>query len=112
MLTAGTCGINYLVTYINQMRIGEYLASAEVGGGSGGSGSLLYMLLLNPIATFSQVIGRLTASNQSWAQVGTWFGNQADNSLISHWMGVSMVLQMTLAIVLVLWTVRSVERSK
>lgn len=37
VLTAGTCGINYLVTYINQMRIGEYLASAEVGGGSGGS---------------------------------------------------------------------------
>ena len=75
------------------------------------AGSLLYMLLLNPIATFSQVIGRLTASNQSWAQVGTWFGNEADNLLIGHWMGVSMVLQMTLAIVLVLWTVRSVERS-
>ena len=112
VLTAGTCGINYLVTYINQMRIGEYLASAEAGGVSGGSGSLLYMLLLNPIATFSQVIGRLTASNQSWAQVGTWFGNEADNLLIGHWMGVSMVLQMTLAIVLVLWTVRSVERSK
>ena len=112
VLTAGTCGINYLVTYINQMRIGEYLASAEAGGVSGGSGSLLYMLLLNPIATFSQVIGRLTASNQSWAQVGTWFGNKADNPLIGHWMGVSMVLQMTLAIVLVLWTVRSVERSK
>ena len=111
VLTAGTCGINYLVTYINQMRIGEYLASAEAGGVSGGSGSLLYMLLLNPIATFSQVIGRLTASNQSWAQVGTWFGNKADNPLIGHWMGVSMVLQMTLAIVLVLWTVRSVERS-
>ena len=109
VLTAGTYGINFLVTYINQMRIGEYLASAEVGGGSG---SLLYMLLLNPIATFSQVIGRLTASNQSWAQVGTWFGNKADNPLIGHWMGVSMVLQMTLAIVLVLWTVRSVERSK
>ena len=112
VLTAGTCGINYLVTYINQMRIGKYLASAEVGGGSGGSGSLLYMLLLNPIATFSQVIGRLSASNQSWAQVGTWFGNEADNLLIGQWMGVSMVLQMTLAIVLVLWTVRSVERSK
>ena len=112
VLTAGTCGINYLVTYINQMRIGEYLASAEAGGVSGGSGSLLYMLLLNPIATFSQVVGRLTASNQSWAQVGPWFGNEADNLLIGHWMGASMVLQMTLAIVLVLWTVRSVERSK
>ena len=36
VLTAGTCGINYLVTYINQMRIGEYLASAEAGGVSGG----------------------------------------------------------------------------
>ena len=67
-------------------------------------------MLLNPIATFSQVIGRLTASNQSWAQVGTWFGNEADNLLIGQWMGVSMVLQMTLAIVLVLWTVRSVEQ--
>ena len=111
MLTAGTYGINFLVTYINQMQIGEYLASAESGGVSSGSGSLLYMLLVNPIATFAQVIGRLTAGNQSWVQVGTWFGNQADNSLISHWMGVSMALQMALAVLFVLWTVRSVERS-
>ena len=44
--------------------------------------------------------------------MGTWFGNEADNLLIGQWMGVSMVLQMTLAIVLVLWTVWSVERSK
>ncbi len=99
VLTAGTCGINYLVTYINQMRIGGI---SGIGGSRRGIRSLLYILLLNPIATFSQVIGRLTASNQSWAQVGTWFGNEADNLLIGHWMGVSMVLQMTLAIVLVL----------
>ena len=111
VLTAGTYGINFLVTYINQMRIGEYLTSAESGGVSSGSGSLLYVLLVNPIATFAQVIGRLTAGNQSWAQVGTWFGNQADNPLISHWMGVSMALQMVLAVLFVLWTVRSVERS-
>ena len=111
VLTAGTYGINFLVTYINQMQIGEYLASAESGGVSSGSGSLLYMLLVNPIATFAQVIGRLTAGNQSWVQVGTWFDNQADNSLISHWMGVSMALQMALAVLFVLWTVRSVERS-
>ena len=111
VLTAGTYGINFLVTYINQMQIGEYLASAESGGVSSGSGGLLYVLLVNPIATFAQVIGRLTAGNQSWMQAGTWFGNQADNSLISHWMGVSMVLQMALAVLFVLWTVRSVERS-
>ncbi len=111
VLTAGTYGINFLVTYINQMRMGEYLASAESGGMTGGSGNFLYVLLLNPIATFAQVIGRLTASNQTWVQVGTWFGNQADNSIISHWMGVSMALQMVLAVGLVLWTVRSVERS-
>ena len=110
VLTAGTYGINFLVTYINQMQIGEYLASAESGGVSSGSGGLLYVLLVNPIATFSQVIGRLTAGNQSWMQAGTWFGNQADNSLISHWMGVSMVLQMALAIGFVLWAVRSVEK--
>ena len=110
VLTAGTYGINFLVTYINQMQIGEYLASAESGGVSSGSGGLLYVLLVNPIATFAQVIGRLTAGNQSWVQVGTWFGNQADNSIISHWMGVSMVLQMALAIGFMLWTVRSVEK--
>ena len=110
VLTAGTYGINFLVTYINQMQIGEYLASAESGGVSSGSGGLLYVLLVNPIATFAQVIGRLTAGNQSWMQAGTWFGNQADNSLISHWMGVSMVLQMALAIGFVLWAVRSVEK--
>ena len=110
VLTAGTYGINFLVTYINRMRIGEYLASAESGGVSSGSGGLLYVLLVNPIATFAQVIGRLTAGNQSWMQAGTWFGNQADNSLISHWMGVSMVLQMALAIGFVLWAVRSVEK--
>ncbi len=38
VLTAGTYGINFLVTYINQMQIGEYLASAESGGVSSGSG--------------------------------------------------------------------------
>lgn len=112
VLTAGTCGINYLVTYINQMRIGEYLASAEVGGGSGGSRKPAVYAAAEPHCHLQP--GYRTADRQQ-SELGTGGDlvcNKADNPLIGHWMGVSMVLQMTLAIVLVLWTVRSVERSK
>ena len=112
VLTAGTYGINFLVTYFGQMHTGQYLAAADFGAVSGGSGSLLYILLINPIATFAQVIGRLTAGNQTWVQVGSWFGNQADNELIRHWLGVSMGLQAVLAVCCVWGAVRSVEKSK
>ena len=112
VLTAGTYGINFLVTYINQMRIGEYLASAESGGVSGASGGLLYVLLLNPIATFAQVLGRLAATNQSWVQVGSWFGNQKEGLVITHWMGISMGIQMLLAALFVFCAVRAVEQRR
>lgn len=112
VLTAGTYGINFLVTYINQMRIGEYLASAESGGVSGASGGLLYVLLLNPIATFAQVLGRLAATNQSWVQVGSWFGNQKEGLVITHWMGISMGIQMVLAALFVFCAVRAVEQRR
>ncbi len=102
VLTGGTYGLNFLVTYFAKMHTSEYLVS-------GGSGRLLYILLVNPIATFVQVIGRLTAGNQTWVQVGTWFGNQADNELIRHWLGVSMVLQIVLALGFVVLAVRNVE---
>lgn len=109
VLTAGTYGINFLVSYFGQMHTGQYLSAANSGAVSGGSGSLLYILLINPIAAFAQVIGRLTAGNQTWVQVGSWFGNQADNPLIQHWLGVSMGLQVALALCCVWLAVRSVE---
>ena len=94
------------------MRIGEYLASAESGGVSGASGELLYVLLLNPIATFAQVLGRLAATNQSWVQVGSWFGNQKEGLVITHWMGISMGIQMVLAALFVFCAVRAVEQRR
>ena len=110
VLTVGTYGINYLVHYMNQTRIGTYLANADLSGAESGSGGLLYLLFVNPIATFTQVIGRFTASNQNWMEAGTWFGNQATGSLITHWMGISMVLQLILAILFVSCAVRAMEK--
>lgn len=112
VLTAGTYGFNFLAVYMKQMHMGAYLTAAASGSVSGGSGPLLYILLVNPIATFAQVIGRLTAGNQNWVQVGTWFGNQAKGTLITHWMGISMGIQMCLAVLLVYCAVRAVERSR
>ncbi len=111
VVTVGTYGINYLVHYINRSRIGAYLSASDAAAVSGGSGRLLYLLIVNPIATFAQVIGRFTAGSQIWVEAGNWFGNETEGVFISHWISISMVLQLALTIVLVAGAIKTLERS-
>lgn len=111
VVTVGTYGINYLVHYINRSRIGAYLSASDAAAVSGGSGRLLYLLIVNPIATFAQVIGRFTAGSQIWVEAGNWFGNETEGAFISHWISISMVLQLALTIVLVAGAIKTLKRS-
>lgn len=111
-VVVGSCGLNQFVSYINGMRLGSYLSSAVQVSARAGSGSFLYLLLINPALTFILAISRLTGRAQAAANVGQWFGNRATGPIFSHWVVLSIVLQLVTAAALIWIAVRAVENGK
>lgn len=108
----GTYLINQLVLYFSQIRSGAYLVS--VGKETVvSSGSFLYLLLVNPTATFVMMMIRLAGMEYSEPAVMQLFGNH-NLELISHnvWVGASIFIQLTAAGIFLWIAVRSLSSSR
>lgn len=108
----GTYLINQLVLYFSQIRSGAYLVSVGTETVVS-SGSFLYLLLVNPTATFVMMMIRLAGMEYSEPAVMQLFGNH-NLELISHnvWVGASIFIQLTAAGIFLWIAVRSLSSSR
>lgn len=100
----GTYGVNQFAVYMSSMRVDSLVASVGQAAGPGSSGRLLYLLLLNPTATFLATMMRLAGTGIERVDSGilTWFGSHETNVVLSRWVECSIVIQL-LAAALFLW---------
>ncbi len=106
-IVAGTYGVNQLVMFLGRMS-GAYAASGEAGAMAGSSGGFLYLLLLNPTATFVLTMLRLAGREQAKGGVAQWFGTHRESFVSQNWIGCSVILQAAMAAVFVWAAVRAV----
>ena len=106
-IVAGTYGVNQLVMFLGRMS-GAYAASGEAGAMAGSSGGFLYLLLLNPTATFVLTMLRLAGREQAEGGVAQWFGTHRESFVSQNWIGCSVILQAAMAAVFVWAAVRAV----
>ncbi len=108
----GTYGMNQFAYYVSGMRTDGYLAAIGQSVGTASSGNLLYLLLVNPAATFILAIGRLTGRDQVFMNAAEWFGSHGESLVISNWVVISLGLQIAVSAVLVWVSVKAVSENK
>lgn len=108
LVVLGTYGINQFAYYMSSVHVDSYLASIGQVSGQASSGGFLYLLLVNPTVNFLMLISRLTGREQTVSAVTSWFGTHEQTAVSSGWIGISIVLQLVLAMVLIWVAIQAV----
>lgn len=101
LLVAGTIGANLFAYRMDINEVNSYAVSLGTSLRQATSGGFIYLLLLNPAITFYSVISGQAGSGNIRAPFQEWFGVLPDNFIMDHWAAVSMVLQFTVAVLLI-----------
>ncbi|WP_349944860.1 ABC transporter permease subunit [Lacrimispora sp. BS-2] len=113
LIAAGTYAINAFALSMARMNMSSTYAMT-VGGMADqtNSGACLYLLLLNPVATFYAMINGQTGDNQVVRSLNSWFGPHPDNFIMEHWVVLSIFIQLALAAMFMFIAVNAISPAK
>lgn len=105
VLGGGTIGINYLAYYIQSVRYMDY----NMLGIDYGVGGLIYLMLVNPVVSFFELINKQARDQNAILKLCNQFGTYESNFIIEHWLLISNMIQLALAALFFVLAVRAVD---
>ena len=112
-VVAGTYFINRFALSISGMSLDKTTAySIADSGFRASSGVSFYLFLFNPAVTFMAIIGEQAGRGTPLADIVSYFGMSGSGIIIKHWIGLSIVLQLTAGAALIAGAIHFVEPVK
>ena len=112
-VVAGTYFINRFALSISGMSLDKTTAySIADSGFRASSGVSFYLFLFNPAVTFMAIIGEQAGRGTPLADIVSYFGMSESGIIIKHWIGLSIVLQLTAGAALIAGAIHFVEPVK
>lgn len=113
LIAAGTYAVNVFVLSLARMNMNStYAMSVGRMADQANSGASLYLLLLNPVATFYVMINGQAGDNQVMRSLNSWFGPHPETFVMENWVILSILIQLVLAAVFLFIAVRAISPSK
>lgn len=101
LLVIGTLAVNIFAYHLDIDQVNSYHYAANAVMQEPSSGAFLYLLLVNPVITFYGMINGQAGNGDIHRLLHQWFGSVPDNFITSHWVSISLFLQLSLACVLI-----------
>lgn len=112
LIVAGSYGVNAFALAMSRMRMTAYMNNIGSMMEQANSGACLYLMLLNPAATFYVMINGQAGNLQEVKTVTQWFGNHTANMITDHWVAASITVQLVLAILLIVIAIHALNPVK
>ncbi len=113
LIAAGTYAVNVFALSIARMNANNTYASSLIGmADQANSGPFLYLLLLNPVATFYVMINSQTGDNQVIKSLNQWFGPHPESPVMKNWVVLSILIQLLLAAIFLYTAVKAISPVK
>ena len=110
---AGTYAVNIFMLSMARMNVNStYVSSINGVTDQAKSGAFLYLLLLNPGATFYVMINSQAGDNQVLNSLNNWFGPHPDNFIMNNWVLLSILIQLLLAVMFIFIAIKGISQSK
>lgn len=97
LLTVGTYMLNMFLLNMDEMRIGSMMLQPGMEPAVADSGFAVYALLLNPVATFAEMLGNQVVGGAGVLSIRKYFGSNAENLLVRYWIPISLLIQTLLS---------------
>lgn len=110
---AGTYAVNIFMLSLARLNVNSsYVSSINGVTDQANSGAFLYLLLLNPVATFYVMINRQAGDSQVLNSLNNWFGPHPDNFIMNNWVLLSILIQILLAAIFIFIAIKGISQSK
>jgi large-conductance mechanosensitive channel len=113
-VVAGTYFINKFSLSLSSMNISNSVAAYGFGENvvKPSSGNVIYLLLLNPAATFYTIINGQMGGSTPTAKMAGYFGMQSTGFVMKNWIIISIVIQLAIAALMIWVAIKAVEPVK
>ncbi len=113
LIAAGTYAVNVFVLSIAKMNIdSNYALSVSGMAEQANSGACLYLLLLNPVATFYVMINGQAGDNQVMNSLNGWFGPHPVGFIMENWVVLSILIQLVFAAIFLFISIKAITPAK
>ena len=113
-VVAGTYFINKFSLSLSAMNINNSVVAYGFGENvvKPSSGNVIYLLLLNPAATFYTIINGQLGGSTPAAKMAGYFGMQSTGFVMENWIIISIVIQLAIAALMIWVAIKAVEPVK
>ena len=100
-LVVGSYMINIFILNIDQMQINNMIIPAGETRPVADTGAMVYLLLMNPVATFAEILGNQVSGGAGMLSIRQFFGSRTDGFLVTYWVPLSLLVQIILSVGLI-----------
>lgn len=111
-IVVGTYMLNIFLLSMNQMQINNMVLQFGETRPVADTGAAVYLLLLNPVATFAEILGNQVSGGAGELSIRSFFGNNVNGTLATYWIPISLLVQCAVSVLLIIGSVYALNPVK
>ncbi|MBR5268538.1 MAG: ABC transporter permease subunit [Lachnospiraceae bacterium] len=100
-VVVGTYMLNIFLLNLNQIQIGNMVLQPGMERPMADTGLAVMTLLINPVATFAEILGNQVSGGASILSIRSFFGSNNGSFLIRYWIPLSLAVQSAVSFVII-----------
>lgn len=111
-IVVGTYMLNIFTLNMNQLQIDNMVYQLGETRPIADTGAAIVLLLLNPVATFAEILGKQVSGGAGSLSIQRFFGGHTSEFLAIYWIPISMLIQSIVSIGMIAGAVYSLNPTK
>ena len=100
-IVVGTYMLNIFLLNLEQIQISNMVLQPGMERPVADTGLAVWTLLINPVATFAEILGNQVSGGASILSIRSFFGNNNGSFLIKYWIPISLAVQSAVSFVII-----------
>lgn len=97
LILVGTYMLNFFALSMDEMQINNMVLQLGETRPVADTGLAVYLLLLNPAATFAEILGSQVSGGAGMLSIRSFFGGNTEGILARYWVPISLLVQSTVS---------------
>lgn len=111
-IVVGTYMLNIFTLNMDQLRIDNLVYQIGETRPTADTGAAVLLLLLNPVATFAEILGKQVSGGAGSLAIERFFGSHTNELLARYWIPISMLVQSVMSVVMITGAVYALSPTK
>lgn len=100
-IVVGTYMLNIFLLNMDQIQISNMILQPGMERPVADTGVAVWTLLLNPVATFAEILGNQVSGGASFISIRSYFGDNTGSFLAKYWIPISLAVQSAVSLVII-----------